>query len=105
MAASPANVKAAFVRDSDGGYRVVGGLVFATARDLLTQSAPAFASDGDLAIDLSNVDGADSAGLALLIEWSRLANERQRVLRFAGAPAQLRALAKISDLDDLLPFT
>ncbi len=83
---------------------MVGGLVFATARDVLKQSAAALASEAQWTIDLSKVDSADSAGLSLLIEWYRLAARANRPIRFVGAPAQLLALAKISDIDELLPF-
>ncbi|HYM35406.1 MAG TPA: STAS domain-containing protein [Steroidobacteraceae bacterium] len=91
-------------RDTAGRYKVAGSLVFTTVRDALKQSAAAFASESEWAIDLSQVSGADSAGLALLIEWHRLATKNNRPLRFIDAPTQLRALAKISDLDDILPF-
>jgi phospholipid transport system transporter-binding protein len=93
-----------FKHDADGNYRVIGSLRFDNVRDMLKQSAAVFASQDELAFDLSGVTNADSAGLALLIEWYRLAERNQRRLRFIGASQQLRALAKISDLDTLLPF-
>jgi phospholipid transport system transporter-binding protein len=94
---------ATFTGDADG-YKVAGNLVFETVRDILRQSASAFASNGQLSIDLSQVRNADSAGLALLIEWYRLAEKAKRPLRFTGTPKQLLALAKISDVDEVLPF-
>src|SRR5689334_1019978 len=93
-----------FTYDVPGNIRVAGNLVFDTVRDALKQSAQAFGSDGPLSIDLSKVTNADSAGLALLIEWYRLAERDKRKLEFIGAPKQLRALAKISDLETVLPF-
>ena len=91
-------------RDPSGSYRVAGPLSFDTVRNALKESTEVFAAEGDLNIDLSQVTNADSAGLALLIEWYRWAAERDRQLKFIGAPAQLRALAKISDLETVLPF-
>jgi len=95
---------AEFKRDADGAYRVTGNLSFATVGDVLKESTQAFAANGELAIDLSQVTNADSAGLALLIEWYRWAVQRNQSMRFIGAPQQLRALAKISDLESVLPF-
>ena len=95
---------AEFKRDADGAYRVAGDLSFATVRDVLRASTQAFAASGELAIDLSQVTNADSAGLALLIEWYRWAVQRNQSMRFIDTPQQLRALAKISDLESVLPF-
>jgi len=96
--------EAEFKSDGDGKYRVAGNLVFTTVRDVLRQSEAAFAGDAQLVIDLSAVTSADSAGLALLVEWFRAADRARKPLRLIGAPAQLRALAKISDLETVLPF-
>ena|SRR5512142_105527 len=93
-----------FTYDAPGNMRVAGNLIFDTVRDVLKQSAQAFVSQGPLSIDLSRVSNADSAGLALLVEWYRLAERNKRKLQFIGAPQQLRALAKISDLETVLPF-
>jgi phospholipid transport system transporter-binding protein len=93
-----------FKRGEGSTYLVSGHLVFGTVREVLNQSAQVFESSGELQFDLSQVTQSDSAGLALLIEWYRLAQSHQRPLRFRSVPPQLQALAKISDLDTLLPF-
>ena len=87
----------------NGALRVSGELTFATVRDLFRESRAQFDGRRD-EIDLSAVTTADSAGLALLIEWYRWAERSGKQIRFVGVPAQLRALAKISDVDRLLPF-
>ena len=53
-------------------------------------------------IDLSNVTEADSAGLAVLVEWLATARKRGSSIRYLGIPAQILAVARISDLDELL---
>ncbi len=53
-------------------------------------------------IDLSRVTEADSAGLAVLVEWLATARKREAVIRYEGIPAQILAIARISDLEDLL---
>ena len=55
-------------------------------------------------LDLSHVTQADSAGLALLLELTRRARRRGASLRFAGAPPQLRELARFFRLDSVLIF-
>jgi phospholipid transport system transporter-binding protein len=85
-------------------FRVNGALTFATARDALLLSQSVFGEPTDLNIDLSGVTNADSAGLAVLIEWYLLANRANKAIHFVGVPVQLRALAKISDVDELLAF-
>jgi len=53
-------------------------------------------------IDLSRVAEADSAGLAVLVEWLATAKSRGTVIRYEGIPAQILAVARISDLESLL---
>jgi len=38
----------------------------------------------------------------VLVEWLAVVNERGGTLRFESVPGQLVAIARISDLDDLL---
>ena len=53
-------------------------------------------------IDLSKVTEADSAGLAVLVEWLATAQKRKSSIHYEGIPAQILAVARISDLDELL---
>ncbi|MCC5794403.1 MAG: STAS domain-containing protein [Chromatiales bacterium] len=92
---------AAVTADGPGRYRVSGPMVFATAPGLLEQSRRAFGRDSaGLEIDLSGVTDADSAGLALLLEWLSWAGQGESV-RFSGMPAKLAAIAELSELDAL----
>ena len=85
-----------------GRYRVKGALSFATVAGLLETSKKNFDGTPAIEIDLSAVEHADSAGLALLIEWLRLARQAGKTLSYANLPAQLLAIARMSDVDDLL---
>jgi ABC-type transporter Mla MlaB component len=38
----------------------------------------------------------------LLIEWLRLARQGEKTIRFANVPAQIQALARISEVEDLI---
>jgi phospholipid transport system transporter-binding protein len=85
-----------------GRYRVQGELSFATVGTLLDESRKKFDSAPGLDIDLSGVAHSDSAGLALLIEWLRLAKRAGKRLSYSNLPPQLLAIARLSDVDDLL---
>ena len=44
----------------------------------------------------------DSAGLALLLEWITWANHTVREIRFIGTPEKIDAIAKTTEVADLL---
>lgn len=95
-------MSARFDNTAPGRFRVVGALSFATAADLLRQSEPQFGQKARAEIDLAEVSDSDSAGLALLIEWKRLARASGGTVEFANIPPQLSALARISEVDELI---
>jgi phospholipid transport system transporter-binding protein len=86
----------------NGRFKVYGALDADTATDLLKRSDAAFKDAGSLEIDLANVPEGDSAGLALLIEWLRLAKQRRQTIHFKNVPPQIAALARISEVENLL---
>ena len=86
-------------------FQVEGELNFATAPELLQTMLGQFPSSGsEVRIDLAGVTRSDSAGLALLVEWLRLAQKQGVTLQFHNLPVQLREIARISDLLPLLPL-
>ena len=62
------------------------------------------ASGSEAHIDLAGVTRSDSAGLALLVEWLRLAKAGDIRLQFHNLPPQLQEMARVSDLLPLLPL-
>ena len=83
----------------DGVLAVRGALTFATVPDLYPQSEAWMRdSAGPVAVDLQDVQRADSAGLALLVEWLRLARASGRELRFINVPEQVRSLVRVNGL-------
>lgn len=85
-----------------GRFRVSGVLDATTVGGLLEQSGTAFAEAQQVEVDLGGVAEGDSAGLALLIEWLRAAKQRNQVIHFDHVPEQVSALARISEVEDLL---
>jgi len=87
-----------------GGFRVEGRLDFTTVVEALETSRHLFAELHAIQLDLSGVKGIDSAGLALLIEWISRARRGKCHLTFRNLPAQALAIARISDVDKMLPL-
>jgi phospholipid transport system transporter-binding protein len=89
------------VENRDGALHLRGPLVFASAGAVLTQSLALLPRQGVAVIDMSDVAQADSAALALLIEWRKFAARQGLRLELRGVPAQLRALAAAAGLEAL----
>lgn len=82
-----------------GGYRLNG--------DLTYQTVPAaFEREIEFAdrtrMDLGSVDRIDSAGLALLVEWSCAARRLDKTLVLERVPESLRSLIEVSGLREVL---
>jgi phospholipid transport system transporter-binding protein len=84
---------------------VTGDLSFETVPAVLGQTEQ-FAQRPDLperlTIDFAGVTGVDSAAVALLLEWRRLAAARGKALEFANLPANLMALAELYGVAELI---
>ena len=93
----------AFESTGKGRFHVSGSLTFTTVGKALVESRELFADQKHIELDLKGVDGTDSAGLALLVEWVGWAHREKRTLMFHHLPAQAHALACISEVDKLLP--
>jgi phospholipid transport system transporter-binding protein len=89
----------------DGRFALSGDLVFDSAPRLLAEGDSAFGTHDRVEIDLARVGRIDSAGLALLLEWSLVARAAGRAVGYQNMPAGLAALAGISDVSELLPAT
>jgi phospholipid transport system transporter-binding protein len=97
---------AAELKAVDSSHFVVTGVLgFDTVKSLLETSRTQFAGAAEqLEVDLAGVTQSDSAGLALLIEWLKFAGQAGKRIRFTRAPDQLRSLARISELEEILPI-
>ena len=87
-----------------GQVTVTAALTFETARRVYEEGVACFIHDGspDIALDCAGVPNADSAGLAVLIEWRRWARQHGRHLKFVNLPAQINAIAHLSEVSDVL---
>ncbi|MCW9079358.1 MAG: STAS domain-containing protein [Gammaproteobacteria bacterium] len=86
----------------NGQFAVSGNLEIETATDALADSMIKFNPYSEIEVDLSGVTRADSAGLALLLEWVHWAKNTAREIRFKNVPEQIRSIARISEVDSIL---
>ena len=87
---------------SGGRFAVRGVFGFSTVSEILERSRALFDGVQVIKIDFSGVSDADSAGLALLLEWVSWAKSAQRELRFFEIPPQIQAVARISEVEEIL---
>jgi phospholipid transport system transporter-binding protein len=85
-----------------GRFELSGDVVFDDAARLLAEGDAAFGGLREAEVDLARVARADSAGLALLLEWSVEARAAGRSLRYRNVPPAIASLAGISDVAELL---
>ncbi len=86
----------------DGRFALTGDMSFETAETLLRESEDMFEGHTRIEVDLSGVGKADSAGLALLLEWVTWANHTVREIRYTDMPERVLAIAKTTEVDHLL---
>jgi phospholipid transport system transporter-binding protein len=103
-AAGPTDGTLRLAAGADGRLTLVGPLTFATARAGrdLGERALAGGGSGALEIDCAGITASDSAGLAVLLDWLRSAKHAGRSLRYSHLPEGLQALARISEVEELL---
>ena len=89
-------------RIDDRRFELHGAMSFATADRILRQSQKLFGGYDDLQVDCSGVNDADSAGLALLLEWKSQAQRQNGTIHFSGLPQSIVAIARTTEVDHLL---
>ena len=87
---------------TDGQLRLSGTVNFRTVPGLVVDSQNLFKNANGLEVDLADVNRADSAGVALLIEWTRRAQKVNEPIRFINIPSQMLAIARLSGVDEML---
>lgn len=94
------------IRSGGQGLLLVEGVLdFATVPALAAEGERLLPASGRVEIDLSGVTAANSAGLALLLEWLEIARRRNLGLRFRDLPDPLVRLARLTNLTNLLPVS
>jgi phospholipid transport system transporter-binding protein len=86
-----------------GRFELHGDLGFGDAARVLAEGERAFGALPSVEVDLAGVTRVDSAGLAVLIEWSLAAADAGRRLGYRNLPPAVVSLAGISDVSELIP--
>lgn len=90
----------------DGRATLAGALTFESVAGLFGETQKLFRGPQPVTlIDLSNVTNADSAGLALLLEWQSMQRAASRQLEINNAPDSLISLARLCEADDVMNLT
>lgn len=99
MASGPeVSDSAEVVSVDDGHVQVRGPLSFASVPALSARPAGWIRPGATIDVDLSAVSHADSAGLAMVLEWLSQAGASGANLRLRDAPEQMLAIARVSGL-------
>ena len=102
MRASPRMSSFELKEVETGRFELVGEMSFENADKILASSRRLFGNYAGLKVDLSQVKRADSAGLALLLEWKAQANQKAGAIDFFGIPDSLLAIARTTEVSDLI---
>jgi phospholipid transport system transporter-binding protein len=91
-------------RQGKNGLKVIGDMTFSTAPRLYDDSITLLKNEKgkELNIDLTQVAKADSAGLALLLEWLVLVKRKGGRLVVKGMPESMQAIAHLCQIDSTL---
>ncbi|MHB8729772.1 MAG: STAS domain-containing protein [Sulfuricaulis sp.] len=84
---------------ADGVFEISGSMTFQTVPQFLEHTEEWLRSGtGKITLDLRGVTLADSAGLALMLEWVEMARATRREIGFTNIPDQTRDLIHVNGL-------
>ncbi len=93
-------------QQADGVLQLVGVLDFRTGATLrsegekLIRATPA----ATVVVDCAQVEHSSSVGLSLLLAYMRVAQQAGKQLSVRGLPADMKKIAEVSGLLDILPL-
>lgn len=90
------------VHDGANTVRISGDLTFETVPDAIDAVADRLSATRALTVDLAGVGRSDSAAVALLIEWYRLARRDGGSIRFVNMPSRMHEIARVSGVESVL---
>ena len=78
-----------------------GPVTIESVESLLEEGARGI-SGAEVTIDLAGVTEVDSTAVSLLLEWRRQAAAASRIVRYVNLPANLKSLAELYGVTELL---
>lgn len=91
--------------NGSGRWLLKGELGFASVPAVLPHPGAEITGTLDIEVDLKGVTRADSAGLALLVEWLRESERAGQRITFVNVPPQLLSIARVCGLDEILSLS
>ena len=97
-------VTATLVKDpvNSAHYKLTGTLDFSTISGLNEAFSQRLIDQKTMEIDLLKLRSSNTAGVAMLIHWVNLAQKKSTLLNFTNIPDQVRRLAKINGVEEVL---
>ncbi|MBF0470232.1 MAG: STAS domain-containing protein [Gammaproteobacteria bacterium] len=94
-----------YAMSEQGHFTIRGSLSFATVEKAHPHTLSLIAAAPlQISVDMAGVTQADSAGVALMIEWWRNQRLRHGVLEFINVPSQILAIADACGVNEVLPL-
>jgi phospholipid transport system transporter-binding protein len=87
---------------SQNQFILSGHLCMANVMAIYKKSLSSIPGCNELIFDFSQLASSDSSGIALIVEWMRLANKLNKKITFHYLSNDLMALARASSLDKIL---
>jgi phospholipid transport system transporter-binding protein len=91
------------VEGEGGRFRIRGPITMDNVEAVLQAGSARFGS-GEVTIDLSGVTEVDSSAVSLLLQWVREARAAGRDLRYVNLDSNVKSLAVLYGVIDLLPL-
>jgi len=95
--------KIADIRMQGNEVLVLGNLSFYNVMSVYEKSLSQLDACPELNFNFSELQSSDSSGLALIMEWIRLAKQRNKPIRFSHLSDDLLSIASVSGLIKLIP--
>ena len=84
-------------------FRVHGPITMDNVQAVMERGSALFGS-GEASVDLGGVTEVDSSAVSLLLHWAREAQAAGRRLRFVNLNSNVKSLAVLYGVTDLLPL-
>lgn len=81
---------------------VSGDMHVSNVMSLHAKSLPLLSQCSQWVFDFSRLKSSDSAGLALIVEWVKLARQQQKTIQLQHLTQHLQSLAKVAGLERVL---
>lgn len=85
-----------------GTFLVSGDLDCANVMSVFNKCVSEFSNCKELNFDFSGVKSSDSSGIALIIEWVKLARAHKMKIHFHHLPKDLLSIAQVAGIDGLI---